>query len=90
MKILNSNEKKIVSSTNITFIKYKLVSQVIDKKTLYGIILSQRINDGDDQVLSAPDFTDEYDKALTLFNSLVEGVVTAESFYDIFDDFFVC
>ena len=90
MKILNSNEKKVVCGSTITFLKYKLVSEIIDGKTLYGIILSERILDGDDVVQTAPNFTDEYDKALEIFNSMVDSATTTDSFYDIFEDFFVC
>ena len=90
MKIINSNEKKVVCGSTITFLKYKLVSETIDDKTLYGIILSERILDGDDIVLTAPNFTNEYETALKLYNTIVESTTTADTFYDIFEDFFVC
>lgn len=90
MNIINSSEKKIVSGSIITFIRYKLVSEIIDGSMFYGIILSQRVLDGDDVVLTAPNFTNDFDKASNIFKLLVDGIATAETFYDIFDDFFVC
>ena len=90
MKIIESIEKKIVCGNTITFLRYKLVSETIDGITFYGIILSQRILDGDDVVLTAPNFTDDYEKAVYIFNSIVESLTTTDTFYDIFEDFYVC
>lgn len=90
MEILKNTEKTITTGNKIIFLKYKLVTEMIDNIKQYGIILSERFMDEDDNVYCAPNFTDDHEVAIKYYNLIVDGDVTSETFYDIFEDFFVC
>lgn len=90
MEVINLEEKRITIGEKIIILKYKLISEVADGIKLYGIILAQTVSFGDDFIFSAPNFTEDYETANKLFGDMVEGTVMGDTFYDIFEDFFVC
>lgn len=90
MEVIKSKEKVIIGKSNFSILRYKLVCEKIDGDNMFGIILTEREKDKEERIYSAPSFTNNDVFANKLFDVIVEGLVTGDSFYDILEDFSVC